>query len=159
MKNNDMRSLLGIMRNHTFLIKEDDTQINSNSNEQTDGDTKMVVTNINDNDKNDILNIINSIKMYRIFIRNLEKIDEQETRMILINGTYTHDNTNYSISMKIGGDRQSSTIDIDSPRPLVFDANSESTLFDFYSLLYKKFKEELFEKCSSMLGNNQDEQI
>jgi hypothetical protein len=158
MKNNDMRSLLGIMRNHISLLKEDDGQM---PDQQIQDDTKneIVVTNINDNDKQQILDIINSIKMYRIFVRNLEKVDDPNDQMILIDSTYTHDNYRYKIVMKIAGDRDSSTIDIEAPRPLVFDANSESTLFDFYSLLYKKFKEELYELCGSMLGNEGNEQI
>lgn len=158
MKNNDMRGLLGIMRNHKFLLKEDDMQQMQNSQDiQNNQPSEIVVTNINDNDKQDILDIINSIKMYRIFVRTLEKSDD--SGMILINGIYTHDNKSFNITMKFGGDRQSSTIDIESPRPLVFDANSESTLFDFYSLMYNKFKNELFEKCSSILGFEQNEQI
>lgn len=152
MKNNDMRSLLGLMRNNQFLIKEDDTEI---SNE--DKQFEIVVTNINDNDKKEILDIINSIKSYRIFISNLEKFDEINNNMIKINGKYTFNNKNFNINMKIGGDKESSTIDIEVPRPLVFDANTESTLFDFYSLLYNKFKNELFDKCSSMLGGGQNE--
>lgn len=154
---NDMRGLLGIMRNHRFLIKEDETQVLNEPQNQTETPSEIVVTNINDNDKQEILDIINSIKMYRIFVRNLQKSDDNS--MILIDGIYTHDNENFKIMMKIGGDRQSSTIDIEAPRPLVFDANSESTLFDFFSLVYNKFKGELFEKCSSMLGGNQNEQI
>lgn len=151
-----MRGLLGIMRNHRFLIKEDETQQVNDQQTQSEP-TEIVVTNINDNDKQEILDIINSVKMYRIFVRNLQKSDDNS--MILIDGVYTHDNENFKIQMKLAGDRQSSTIDIEAPRPLVFDANSESTLFDFFSLLYNKFKSELFEKCSSILGTNQNEQI
>jgi hypothetical protein len=154
---NDMRGLLGIMRNHRFLINEDETQISNEPQNQNETPSEIVVTNINDNDKKEILDIINSVKIYRIFVRNLQKSDDNS--MILIDGIYTHDNENFKIIMKIGGDRQSSTIDIEAPKPLVFDANSESTLFDFFSLLYNKFKNELFEKCSSMLGGDQNEQI
>lgn len=157
MKYNNMRDLLGIMRNHRFLIKEDEMQVSNEPNNQNEQPSEIIVTNINDNDKNEILDIINSIKMYRIFITNLEKSNDNS--MILINGIYTHDNKTFKISIKIGADRQSSIIDIEAPRPLVFDANSESTLFDFFSLLYNKFKNELFDICSSMLGSNQNEQI
>jgi hypothetical protein len=158
MKNNDMRSLLGIMRKHQFLIKEDDGQI-PNEQPQENTPSEIVVTNINDNDKKEILDIINSIKMYRVFVSNLERVDDENNRMIIIDGRYSHNNDNFKIAIKIGGDKESSTIDIEAPRPLVFDANSESTLFDFYSLLYNKFKNELFDKCSSMLGGDQNEQI
>lgn len=152
MKNNDMRGLLGIMRGHKFLIKEDNVQ-----NNQEDTPSEIVVTNINENDKQEILDIINSIKSYKVFVRNLEKVEDNS--MVLINGIYTYNNKSFTITMKMSSDRESSTIDIDSPRPLVFDANSEATLFDFFSLLYNKFKNELFEKCSSILGVEQNEQI
>jgi hypothetical protein len=154
MKNNDMRNLLGIMRNHFSLIKEDG--FNILNEQESQGEMQLVVNNINDNDKQDILDIINSIKMYKIFIRTLEKIQD-ENNFILIDGIYTHNNNNYKIAIKIAGDRESSTIDIEAPTPLVFDANSESSLFDFYALLYKKFKDELYEKCSSILGTNQND--
>lgn len=154
---NDMRGLLGIMRNHKFLIKEDESQLPNQPQNQNETPSEIVVTNINDNDKQEILQIINSIKMYRIFVKNLQKSDDNS--MILIDGIYSHNNENFRIMMKIGGDRESSTIDIEAPRPLIFDANTESTLFDFFSLLYNKFKNELFEKCSSMLGGDQNEQI
>jgi hypothetical protein len=158
MKNNDMRGLLGIMRNHRFLLKEDD-QLPNEQPKQENTEDKLIVTNINDNDKQDILDIINSIKMYKIFVRNIEKTDEDGNQMILINAKYSHNNYNYPITIIIKGDRESSTIDIESPKPLVFDANSESSLFEFYSLLYNKFKDELYEKCGSILGIDQNEQI
>lgn len=142
MKNNDMRGLLGIMRNHKFLIKEDDNQPLDKNELQSNID--------NENDKNEILDIINSIKLYKIFVENIEMTDD-ENKMVIITSKYTDNNYSYRINMKISTDRQSSVIDIECPRPLSFDANSESTLFDFYSVLYNKFKNELFEKCSSML--------
>lgn len=140
MKKHDMRSLLGIMRNQKYLLKEDE-------NENT------IETNLIDTDKESILSIINSIEPYSIFVNSITNDDNK----ILINGTYTYENIRRNIYMTFnGGDPNSSIIDIDIPESngsLVLSANEESSIFEFYNSLYTAFKGDLFDLCISILRN------
>lgn len=139
----DMRNLLGIMRNTRILINEE---------EEESEDNKTLQTNLNDQDKESILESINSIKTYRIFVNNINMDDNK----IIINGTYTHDNYDYSIYMIFdSGNRDSSTLDIQLPEQSkrVLDANNQTTIYGFCDQVYNLFANELFDKCSSILQN------
>lgn len=137
----DMRNLLGVMRKNRFILKED---------EETEEQTSTLQTNLNEQDKESILESINSIKSYRIFIENINK-DENK---IIINGRYTHDNYDYKIYMIFdSGNRDSSTLDIQLPEQSkrVLDANNQTNIYGFCDQLYELFSGELFTKCSSIL--------
>lgn len=135
----NMRSLLGIMRNNPILITEEDSE-----------GGKQLQTNLNEEDKNSILESVNSIKSYRIFVNNINKDDNK----IVLNGVYTHDNYDYRINMVFNsGNRDSSILDIELPEQSkrVLDANNQTTIYGFCDQVYRLFSGELFDKCSSIL--------
>lgn len=127
MKNNDMRSLLGLMRNFNksqeILLKENQENVNL-----TDEEIKSI--------EELILNRVNEVnRFYYVEIESIKK----ESDGLFINGKYTYEGSDYMINIVYKENPNNTDITIEQPENVITTGTEEDTVADMVNTFHDIF--------------------
>lgn len=127
MKNNDMRSLLGLMRNFNksqeILLKENQENVNL-----TDEEIESI--------KELILNRVNEVnRFYYIEILSIKK----ESDSLFINGKYSYDDNEFMINIIYNKNPNNTDITIEQPENVITTGTEEDTVANMVNTFHDIF--------------------